>query len=223
MLIGEPLAAPAWRAAVAVAAALLTVVIDFWIVLQFGGYEWRLRAIAPAIALLVYLRLARGDLRATGLRLVPQPGLRYWAWMLGVTIVAVSLAVAVIAGHAFYRLQTQGGAPPYLLHPTAFWPRFVFVCVLYPLTEEATFRVALCTALAPVIGPWPTVLFSGALFAAVHFLYGNPNLSNFLAGYCLAWAYLKSGSMLIPVVLHSFGNLLLLFAQMAAWHWFTPG
>ena len=222
-LIGEPLARPFLRAAVAGTAALLTLVIDFWIVWRFGGYAWRLRAVAPAIALLVYLRLARGDLRATGLRLVPLPGIRYWAGMLGVTIVAVLLAVIAIGAYAYYKLHTPAGVTVYLLHPAHFWPRFVMVCVLYPLLEEATFRAALCTPLAPVIGPWPTVLFSGAVFAAVHFLYGNADLSNFLAGYCLAWAYLKSGSILVPVVLHSFGNLLILFAQMAAWHWFTRG
>lgn len=221
-LIGEPLARPGWRAAIAVTVGLLTLGLDFWILWRVGG-PWELRALPPMLALLVYLRLGRGDRRAAGLRLVPEPGWRYWAGMLGVTLMVVALAVAVAVPYAYFQIHTQRGVAMYLLNPAHFWPAFVTACVMAPLVEEATFRLALCTPLTPVIGPWPTVLFSGAAFAAIHFVYGNAHLSNFFAGYCLTWAYLKSGSILVPIVLHSLGNLLILCAQMAAWVWFRGG
>jgi membrane protease YdiL (CAAX protease family) len=221
-LIGTPLARPAGRAALAITIALLALAADYWIVWRLGGAV-QIRAIPPVIALLVYLWLGDGDWRAVGLRLVPEPRLRFWAWMLVVTVPSVAFVAGLGVAYAYYKLHTGRGAVGYLLDPAHFWRAFGYACLLYPLLEEAIFRAALCTPLAPVIGPWPTVLLSGALFAAVHFLYGNPGVDNFLAGYFLAWAYLKSGSIVVPAVLHALGNLVILVGQMAAWTLTTPG
>lgn len=215
-LIGQPLARPRGRAVFAVALALLAMAIDFWIVWRMGGHV-RLRAITAATAVLTYLWLAGGDWRAVGLRMVPQPGLRFWGRLLAVTVPVVILVGAVAAAYVYYKLQSWEGVPLIVVDRHNFWPVFLHMCVLYPLIEELTFRAALCTPLAPVIGPWPTVLFSGAAFAAVHFLYGNPGIDNFVAGYFLAWAFLKSGSILVPILFHSLGNFFILLGHMIAW------
>ena len=55
--------------------------------------------------------------------------------------------------------------------------------------------------------PGAANIAGGIVFAALHFAYGSPGLDNFLAGYILAWAYIKSGSIIVPVVLHSLGNM----------------
>jgi len=56
------------------------------------------------------------------------------------------------------------------------------------------------------------------LFAALHFLGGNPGPDNFIAGYILAWSYLKSESIAIPVLLHSLGNFFVyLFLLLMPW------
>jgi uncharacterized protein len=68
-------------------------------------------------------------------------------------------------------------------------------------------------------GPWRAIAASGAVFALLHVAYGNPSPENLLGGFFLAWAYLRSGSVWLPVLLHSAGNLLCLAAQLGTWYW----
>jgi uncharacterized protein len=48
---------------------------------------------------------------------------------------------------------------------------------------------------------------SGMIFGALHVLYGNPPPDNFIAGSFLAWAYLKIGTIVVPIASHLLGNL----------------
>jgi uncharacterized protein len=59
------------------------------------------------------------------------------------------------------------------------------------------------------------------LFGALHVVRGIPSPENLFGGMILAWAYLRSGSVLIPVLLHSLGNLCVLALQVGAWYWLT--
>jgi membrane protease YdiL (CAAX protease family) len=221
-LVGRPLARTRRAAAAATGVALLALAIDFWIVWRMTG-DVRLRAAAAGTAVLTYLWLADGDWRSVGLRLVPEPGLRFWGRVVAAAVPFVVVVGCLAAAYVYHRLHRDEGIALYVITPATFWPAFVHACVVYPLVEELAFRAALCTPLAPVIGPWPAVLVSGATFAAVHFLYGNPGIDNFVAGYFLAWAFLKSGSILVPVLFHALGNFFILLGHMAAWTLTTPG
>jgi membrane protease YdiL (CAAX protease family) len=220
-LIGQPLARPRGLAVFAVGLALVTLALDFWIVWRMGN-DARLRAVTAGTAVLTYLWLAGGDWRAVGLRRVPQPRLRFWGWVLAAAVPFAAVVGAVVAAYVYHKLYSDEGVGLSTVDPATFWQAFVHMCVVYPLLEELIFRAALCTPLAAVAGPWPTVLLSGAAFAAVHFLYGNPGIDNFVAGYFLAWAYLKSGSILVPIFFHALGNFLILLGLMAAWKFTTP-
>jgi len=79
-------------------------------------------------------------------------------------------------------------------------------CVHYPLLEETLYRLVLLVPLVALLGCRWAIVISGAVFAALHFAYGNPAPDNFVAGYLLAWAYLKSGSIVIPIAWHALGN-----------------
>jgi membrane protease YdiL (CAAX protease family) len=57
------------------------------------------------------------------------------------------------------------------------------------------------------VGSTVTILLSGVLFALLHAAYGNLAPDNTIAGFVLAWAYLRSSSLLVPIVLHALGNL----------------
>jgi membrane protease YdiL (CAAX protease family) len=91
-------------------------------------------------------------------------------------------------------------------------------CVSAPILEEALYRLVLCVALVRIAGPRWTILVSGAIFAALHFVWGNASPENFIAGYFLAWAFLKSGSILTPIVLHSLGNACVVALHVANWY-----
>ena len=88
--------------------------------------------------------------------------------------------------------------------------RIYMVGLSAPLLEETIHRLAFCTAAVAVSGRWPTIAASRLLFGALHIFYGNPDPSNMVGGFVLAWSFLKSGSILVPVALHSLGNLGLL-------------
>jgi membrane protease YdiL (CAAX protease family) len=93
------------------------------------------------------------------------------------------------------------------------------MCVFAPVVEEAIYRLALCVPLAVWLGPWRAIVVSGLAFAGVHLLGGNPSPENLVGGLFLAWAYLKSESIVVPVLLHSLGNLCALAAQVGTWYW----
>jgi membrane protease YdiL (CAAX protease family) len=73
--------------------------------------------------------------------------------------------------------------------------------------------------LAGLPRPWTAVTVSGLAFAALHIVHGNPSPENLVGGFFLAWAYLKSGSIYIPILLHSLGNFVAWAGQVAAWYW----
>jgi membrane protease YdiL (CAAX protease family) len=81
------------------------------------------------------------------------------------------------------------------------------MCVDYPLFEEVLYRLAVCVPVAAWLGPRVAIAASGFIFAGLHVLYGNPSPDNLLGGFILAWAFLRSGTLVVPIALHSLGNL----------------
>ena len=204
------------RARAAVAVGLVAVVVDLGVV-WLNRYPESIdgRWAVALTTLGVYARLSGGDLPSIGL-CGPSGGWRRWV-RLAVRLGAVALvcmgAAAVVWVAAGWRLPVQ------LLPPAAVGPAFLRMCVFAPLLEEAIYRTALCVPLAAVGGPWPAVAASGAVFGLLHVVYGNPSPENVLGGFFLAWAYLRSGSVCVPVLLHAAGNLLVLLGQVGAWYW----
>ncbi len=203
------------RRVAAFVVATLVVVADFRLVWRGEHSYTGARALLPLIALATFLLLNRGDLASLGLVWRGRQGIRYWIKASGL-IGGVVLAVVLVSAVAFVSLGAEipiHGLPLSLV-PTA----LVRMCVLAPIIEEATYRLALCTASASLLRSEQTIALSGVLFAFLHVLYGNPGPDNIVAGFFLAWAYLKSGSILTPILLHSLGNLCVLVFWVALWY-----
>jgi len=83
-------------------------------------------------------------------------------------------------------------------------------CILYPVIEEFIYRAFFCSLVYKLADEKNAIILSGSFFAVLHFRYGNPSPFNFVAGYFLAWVYLKGNNIIFPVMLHSFGNMLLI-------------
>ena len=202
-----------------IVAALISaavILVDFWLVWRGNVSFLGFRSIPPLVAIAAYILLGRGDLASVGLRLWPVQGLRYW---LKATLV---IALAVGAFIAIVGLVLVRTGRPLRIHPISpddMLPAFVDMCLLYPLVEEAIYRLGFCTGAVSLLGPKCTIAASGLTFGALHVLYGNPGPDNLIAGYFLAWAYLKSGTIVVPVVLHSLGNLCALAMHFATWYW----
>lgn len=213
--IGNQLKSRGRRAATAMISAGV-VLTD--IVLVAGGHAGYggLRTALPLFAVFSLLLLADGDLASVGLVFRPIRGFRYW---IKATLASGALVGSVVL-IVFLYFVVLGRELPVIGLPIDFVPSsFVRMCVVAPIVEEATYRFALCTAACAVFGPRRAILLSGSAFALLHVLYGNPGPDNMTAGFVLAWSYVASGSIFVPILLHALGNFCVLIAWVGIWYW----
>ena len=152
-----------------------------------------------------YFFLARCDRVSIGFVETPAQGWRPWcgvAWRIGLVVLAVALPLAVLWRFMGWE---WGGA----WETASNWQWEISVGLIgCPIFEELIYRLAVCVPLAARFGAWPAILVSGVLFALLHVAYGVQNPINAVAGFLFAWTFLKSGTILVPIVLHSLGNLI---------------
>lgn len=161
---------------------------------------------------LLQLRLADGDIASIGL-VAPVGGWRRWFRVAGcLLIVAVTLGAMVFATWAL----SDKPLPKPLLTKHTLLPALVPMCILYPILEETIYRAVLCVGVAVIFGDRWAIVASGVSFALLHVLYGNPSPENLLGGFVLAWAFLRSGSLWVPLLLHAGGNALVWLAYVGA-------
>ncbi len=210
--LGTALARPRRRAILAAAIALAAPAAHMTLFAGSGLY-FLPAGLIPGLAALVGLALlARGDRRSLGLVLTPARGWLHWARL----TVLIGLVVALFSAAVWIAFHLAGSdlhlAP---IPPAFFWQYVRVACIDAPLVEESVYRLALCTGLVPLAGPRIAIAASGIVFAALHVLYGNAGPDNVIAGFVLAWAYLRSGTLLVPIALHSLGNLCVGLAGLA--------
>lgn len=92
--------------------------------------------------------------------------------------------------------------------------------VVAPIAEELLFRGLLFAALRRRLGLWPAAIGSSAVFTAIHVevVLSQPvALAGLLTlGVVLAWAFQRTGSLVVPVVAHAvFNALSVTFAVVA--------
>jgi uncharacterized protein len=188
------------------------------------------RFVLALLGFAAFVYVAKGDVASLGLTLVPVQGWRYWfkaTLLIAAAVAAFILTVAVVAVAAFF-LAAHGDwalvgnrmlRSMHTTSPSNIGAAFFRMCLTAPVLEETTYRLLLCVPLAACGRARSAIVVSGLLFAALHFLYGNPSPENLIGGLFLAWAYLRSGTILMPLLLHSFGNFLVLLIQVACWYW----
>ena len=222
--IGRGLGSSRSRLAVASAFGMLVVAADFTLVWcarsarTTEGYTQAIegRWVLAVIALAALLRLNDGDLVSVGLRLTPTQG---WRWWMKVSLgIGLAVAVCVAAGLGLWVLSGRD-VPIYTTAPDDISRSFLQMCVFAPVLEEVLYRLALGMPLAAWLGPRWSIAVNCSVFAGLHVVAGNPSPENLVGGLFLALAYLKSDSILVPVLLHSLGNLCALAGQVGIWFW----
>jgi membrane protease YdiL (CAAX protease family) len=172
--------------------------------------------VLAVVALAAHLRLTDGDLASVGLHLTPSQG---WWWWVKVSLwIGLAVTACLVVGLGLWVLSGRD-LPIYATPPSDLGPSFLRMCVFAPVVEEVIYRLALCVPLAVWLGPCRAIVVSGLAFAGLHVLGGNPSPENLVGGLFLAWAYLKSESIVVPVLLHSLGNLCALAGQVGTWYW----
>jgi len=153
-----------------------------------------------------------------GLRLAPIQGWKYWftaAVILGAIVALTCLSAwlcALVLGIHIFVPQIDPSYPP-----VRAW--LVDALLLAPVLEEFVYRFALCVPIVGRVGPLWTIVLSGTMFAFAHWVIGNPGPDNFVAGFVLAWAFLKSGTLLVPIILHFAGNLCVFAFGVLMFYW----
>ena len=216
-IIGEFLISSRRRLAIATAIGLLIVAADI-ILVCWGHHSYNIqgRGALAVFGLAVYVRLVDGNLGTVGLRFTPIRGWLYWFRITVLLGLIILLFMLLFAGVLFLAGRE---IPVYTRAPDVIVTEFIRICLFTPVLEETTYRLILCVPLAVLLGPWWAIIVSGLVFGGLHVAYGIPAPTNLLAGYVLAWAFLKSGSIAIPVILHCLGNLFVLAMNVAAWYW----
>lgn len=194
---------------------VLAIVADLTLVVwaPSESLEGRTVVVLVGLGLLVYL--SGGDLPSLGL--IPRPAPDWGFWVRVTLLVALALPGFVLAGFGLVWWLTDGNVPLYATAPHDLGSGFLHACLYSPVLEETLYRVLLCVPLAAWGRPWLAVLVSGVVFAGLHFAYGNPSPENMIGGFVLAWAYLRSGSVVVPLLWHAGGNLNALAGQIAVW------
>jgi len=190
---------------------------DLLIYLSQHAESVRVSLALVAFATSVYL--SGGDLLSLGLRSRPKQGWIPWIWISAK--ISCVIAVCVVVGLGAWqlmgnKLRIPNADPAYVTH------HFLHMCVVAPVLEEAIYRMIVCLPLVSMIGCWKTIAINGILFASLHFVYGNPSPENLVGGFFLAWVYLKSETILLPILFHSIGNFVALCCQLAASYYLHP-
>ena len=90
-------------------------------------------------------------------------------------------------------------------HAAAYVCNWIVIAGVAPLVEEVTFRGLGYSLLSPRLGMWPTVVLTGALFAASHGLIrALPELM--VLGCALAWLRARTDSVLPGIAVHAAFN-----------------
>ena len=224
--IGQQVSGSPWRLVAAGFVGVVTVAVDLLLVhVRMAKGLVDPRWLLVFVSLATYLLLARGDRSSLGLNLAPLQGWRYWCritLVLGL-LTGVLVGGLVVIAWGVYRLR-GADLPVYATPPHRVAEALVGMCVTAPLLEESIYRVAICVPAAVLLRPAGVIAVSGLLFALLHMLAGNPGPDNLIAGFFLAWAFLKSGSIAVPLAWHSLGNLCALAIQVGTWYWLArPG
>lgn len=207
----------AWRPSVTRWLAFAVVVLDvaeskYWLLQAHGQPIFALAGLVGVMC------INNGNVPALGLRLEPYQGWGHWfrvgCWF-GIAIVVLAAICSLVWFVNGWPIPLYS-APPTVMN--LFW-----MCMLAPFSEEIAFRVLLTVALASTLGNRGTILASGILFGLIHALGGNPGPDNLIAGFMLEWAFLRSGTILVPIAMHAAGNLLAFSLHTATWYWQLTG
>jgi membrane protease YdiL (CAAX protease family) len=142
------------------------------------------------------------------------------AWLMGLIVIFEGLEslLGIDVGskqvEATYRAAKAAGALPLL---------WLSVVVIAPVAEELMFRGFLHRGWAPSwLGVSGTIVLTSALWAMLHQQYNVFGiLVIFVMGLILGWMRQRSGSTLLPMVLHTINNLLAIILVTIQVEWLS--
>jgi membrane protease YdiL (CAAX protease family) len=138
----------------------------------------------------------------------------FWGAALLIAALPLIFASSAVISNLLH-VNTQKDSQPIMQlfervsEPTKKIPIIVLAVVIAPLAEEFFFRGFLYGVLKRYAGALPALVFTGVAFAVIH-LHVPSLLPLFLLACVLTLAYEMSGSLLVPMAMHSLFNAITL-------------
>lgn len=155
----------------------------------------------------LFLAFARGwNRRALGLVWRPQPSLSYWLYASGWGLLICVVGFLITIEFSRHGSDVFGLCETELPSTNGSILSFVLRA---SIEEELLFRFFLCGALLGYVSMGANIAINGVVFALVHIVLGGIGPDSVVAGFILAWAFLRSGSIVVPIAMHAAGNGLL--------------
>ena len=136
-----------------------------------------------------------------------------WLWCFGLVsfpLGSAALVLSLLAARGLgWRAQYVPGAIGSLKET---WGYVLHGLIAAPIVEELIYRGVVFPRLEKALSGGLSVFVSGFIFWALHWVDRGEITpwSHLLAGWILAWAALRTRSLLAPTLLHALGNLLVL-------------
>lgn len=170
--------------------------------------EWRgtllhLAGSVAVVVLLVAVLAARGASTQSLLGLTRPRARQVLVWL---ALFALLVAIEELAARSFGIPKPEPWAGRYTGWLLAL--RIVGIALLAPLSEELVFRGVLFSRIAATrLGPPGAIAIPAAIFALLHVQYPPLEMILILAdGLFFGWARYGTGSVVVPIILHSLGN-----------------
>ena len=191
-----------WQRWIAAALAATTIALDLTVFRtpSLGQSWWR--TVMGLAVLAAFVALGGGP-RPLGLRLRPLPDSSFW-WR--VTLCCSAVSVALLAAAIVLASARGTWVLPPVENTRELWGFFIGGCVHAPITEDLLYHVVLCAPLAMLIGPWPTIVVSAAVFGLLHELWGKFVWIHPCVGALKGWMYLRGRCIWIMIAFHAFFN-----------------
>ncbi len=95
------------------------------------------------------------------------------------------------------------------------WQNFIGAVIVAPVTEEFLLRGLWLRGYTKHYKPWVSIVISSVIFGALHM-----NLPQFvgatMSGLLLGWAYIKTKSIVLPMIIHAVHNSISLFGGVVS-------
>lgn len=162
----------------------------------FGGFFW-----------FFGLHSRKLDLFTTGIKPV-QFGNKKWVFLAILTaiiLLILRILLTTLLIDLLPMINPSSGASTDL---SPFWIDFAVTALMVPIGEELFFRAFLFKGLCQKTKVWTAIMLSSIVFGVAHFsiLQG---ISAFISGIVLAYFYVRSESLYIPILMHMINNGLL--------------
>ncbi|MFT4711488.1 MAG: membrane protease YdiL (CAAX protease family) [Planctomycetota bacterium] len=177
----------------------------------YEGYGYQVRSLVGLLFLAVAARWSPAD------RPLSTSDLRRDLRVLGkVVLWAGAAELLIVIGFAVWifglgnEVETGG-----LTTHSQVWRYWFLTLLTAPFIEELLFRGLFQRQLEVGLGRTLAILISGPIFWIYHWIsYGSvTSINHMVAGWILAWAYAKTGSLWVAIALHAIGNLSVLLLQ----------